>query len=91
LGIGTFSINDKCYYESFASIDSKSRNYLPPSIKVEDYKSGVPVLNERYKINRYPNLQNPGNLWYHDHAMHLTNYNVGSGLSGFYILRDEDV
>ena len=44
-----------------------------------------------YKINRYPNLQNPGMLWYHDHSMHLTTFNVGNGLSGFYILRDKEV
>lgn len=30
-------------------------------------------------------------LWYHDHAMHVTNFNVGNGLSGFYILRDKDI
>jgi FtsP/CotA-like multicopper oxidase with cupredoxin domain len=40
------------------------------------------------KINRYPNIQNPGNLWYHDHAMRLTAFNVGRGLSGAYILRN---
>ena len=40
------------------------------------------------KFNRYPNIQNPGNLWYHDHAMRLTQYNVQYGLTGMYILRD---
>ncbi len=43
------------------------------------------------KISRYPNKQNPGNLWYHDHAMRLTQYNVQNGLAGLYILRDDDV
>lgn len=33
LGMGTLSIDDKCYYESFESIDSKTKaSYLPPSI-----------------------------------------------------------
>jgi FtsP/CotA-like multicopper oxidase with cupredoxin domain len=49
------------------------------------------VGKSNYKINRYPNRQNPGNLWYHDHAMHITNFNVENGLEGFYILRDEIV
>ena len=43
------------------------------------------------KINRYPNAQSPGNLWYHDHAMRLTNYNAISGLVGYYYLRNLDV
>ena len=90
--MGTLSIDDKCYYESFESIDSKTKaSYLPPSIQVKDLSSGREVINNMYKINRYPNLQNPGMLWYHDHAMHLTNYNVGNGLSGFFILRDKQV
>jgi FtsP/CotA-like multicopper oxidase with cupredoxin domain len=37
------------------------------------------------------NVQNPGNLWYHDHAMHLTQYNVANGLYGIYIIRDPKV
>jgi FtsP/CotA-like multicopper oxidase with cupredoxin domain len=36
-------------------------------------------------MNRYPNKQNPGTLWYHDHAMRLTNFNVKHGLAGLYI------
>jgi spore coat protein A len=42
-------------------------------------------------MNRYPNLQNPGMLWYHDHAMRLTAFNAGGGLSGFYFLRNQAV
>lgn len=30
-------------------------------------------------------------LWYHDHAMRLTAFNAGGGLSGFFFLRNEDV
>jgi FtsP/CotA-like multicopper oxidase with cupredoxin domain len=40
------------------------------------------------KINRYSNAQSPGNLWYHDHSMGLTNYNIIAGIAGYYILRD---
>ncbi|KAH7658527.1 Bilirubin oxidase protein [Dioscorea alata] len=36
----------------------------------------------------YPNVQPPGNLWYHDHAMGLTRVNLLTGLIGAYILRD---
>jgi FtsP/CotA-like multicopper oxidase with cupredoxin domain len=38
---------------------------------------------------RYNNDVQPGNLWYHDHALGLTRLNVYAGLAGFYFVRDE--
>ncbi|KAF5442319.1 hypothetical protein F2P56_034989, partial [Juglans regia] len=35
----------------------------------------------------YHNQQQPGNLWYHDHAMGLTRINILAGLLGAYIIR----
>ena len=43
------------------------------------------------KVNRYENTQPPGDLWYHDHAMHITQDNVGHGLLGNYIIYEESV
>ena len=43
------------------------------------------------KINRYDNAQAPGNLWYHDHAMHATFANVVMGLAGGYIIHDKEI
>jgi FtsP/CotA-like multicopper oxidase with cupredoxin domain len=40
------------------------------------------------KVNRYENWQPPGDLWYHDHSMHITQDNVVHGLVGFYIIYD---
>jgi spore coat protein A len=40
------------------------------------------------QVFHYDNLQDPGTLWFHDHAMGLTRSNVYSGLAGFYMLRD---
>jgi spore coat protein A len=37
----------------------------------------------------YPNEQKAATLWYHDHALGITRLNVYAGLSGFYLLRDE--
>lgn len=37
----------------------------------------------------YPNGQQAATLWYHDHALGITRLNVYAGLSGFYLLRDE--
>ncbi len=37
---------------------------------------------------RYDNNVQPGNLWYHDHALGITRLNVYAGLAGFYFVRD---
>ena len=37
----------------------------------------------------YPNDQQAATLWYHDHALGITRLNVYTGLSGLYLLRDE--
>ena len=36
----------------------------------------------------YLNRQEPGTLWFHDHALGLTRTNVYSGMAAFYFLRD---
>lgn len=43
------------------------------------------------KTYHYHNMQQPGNLWYHDHAMGLTRINLLAGLIGAYIIRHHDV
>src|SRR5262249_42930787 len=36
----------------------------------------------------YPNTQQATTLWYHDHAMGITDLNLMMGLAGFYLIRD---
>ena len=38
----------------------------------------------------YPNEQEAATLWYHDHAMAVTRFNVHAGLAGFYLIRDDE-
>jgi spore coat protein A len=38
----------------------------------------------------YPNEQPATTLWYHDHAIGINRLNVYAGLTGFYIIEDED-
>ncbi|MGA2167743.1 MAG: multicopper oxidase domain-containing protein [Terracidiphilus sp.] len=38
----------------------------------------------------YPNSQAAATLWYHDHAEGITRLNVYAGLSGFFLLRDDE-
>ncbi|KAJ7551951.1 hypothetical protein O6H91_06G035800 [Diphasiastrum complanatum] len=40
------------------------------------------------RVYHYFNIQQPGNLWYHDHAMGLTRVNILAGLYGAYVIRD---
>lgn len=39
---------------------------------------------------RYENDQRAAMLWYHDHAMGITRFNVYAGLAGLYIIRDDE-
>ena len=38
----------------------------------------------------YDNKQEPGTLWFHDHALGATRLNVYTGLAAFYFIRDPD-
>jgi spore coat protein A len=40
------------------------------------------------EVYHYANVNQPENLWYHDHALGVTRLNVYAGLAGFYLLRD---
>ena len=42
------------------------------------------------EVYEYANEQEAATLWYHDHALGFTRLNVGAGLAGFYLLRDEN-
>jgi hypothetical protein len=86
-GHGAMSLNDSCYYDQFSEFND-GISYAPPKAIVKSLDGFISITS---KINRYPNSQNPGTLWYHDHAMRLTAYNVRNGLSGLYILRDPKV
>jgi spore coat protein A len=52
-----------------------------------DFRSlGNPHRGEA--IYAYDNSQEPGTLWFHDHALGATRTTVYSGLEGFYLVRD---
>ena len=48
------------------------------------------VLPGRAQLAEYLNDQRATALWYHDHAMGVTAYNVMAGLAGMYLIRDEE-
>ena len=44
----------------------------------------------KHKIYHYPNEQRASTLWYHDHTMGLTRLNMYAGMSGFYVIHDDE-
>ncbi len=72
-GVGYFSLNDSIYYSLFENRQSY------PTIPMSNQKKSLKVIKA---LNKQP----AGNLFYHDHAMKSTKFNVASGLSGLYIL-----
>ena len=47
------------------------------------------ILPGEMDVYEYSNNQEPGILWYHDHALGITRLNVYSGMAGFYLMADE--
>src|SRR5947199_67397 len=42
------------------------------------------------QLTEYPNVQQATTMWYHDHAMAVTRFNVHAGLAGMYLVRDAE-
>lgn len=61
--------------------------FAPNGKKGPSYSSYTPTTAGK-AVYVYPNLQEPGTLWFHDHALGATRTNVYSGLAAFYFLRD---
>jgi spore coat protein A, manganese oxidase len=73
--------------EAFSGVDGGPEQWTTPDgIKGKDYFSyDHPGPGET--IYHYQNLQEPGTLWFHDHALGMTRTNVYSGLATFYFIR----
>ncbi len=48
------------------------------------------TLSGYSQLTEYPNRQAATMLWYHDHAMSITRFNVYAGLAGTYLIRDAE-
>jgi spore coat protein A len=48
------------------------------------------ILPGETDVYEYPNNQEAGTLWYHDHALGITRLNVYSGMAGFYLIADSE-
>lgn len=61
--------------------------FTPGTEKGPSYSSLWPVGPGK-AVYLYPNSQEPGTPWFHDHALGATRTNVYSGMAAFYFIRD---
>ena len=60
--------------------------HLPARFDGQPEYTILPGQNDVYQ---YPNNQDAGTAWYHDHALGITRLNVYGGMAGFYLIRDD--
>jgi spore coat protein A len=74
------------YYADSARISTHLHGgHVPARV---DGQPELTILPGETDVFEYPNNQEPGTLWYHDHALGITRLNVYAGMAGFYLLRD---
>lgn len=74
-------------FPEFYVLAGESRDYYYPNIgpKLSDPATLVAPV----RGGEFDPAWIPSTLWYHDHAMDITGYNVTRGLAGFYLVFDE--
>lgn len=74
--------------EAFSAVDGGPEQWFTPNgLKGKDFFSyDHPGPGEA--IYYYENRQEPGTVWFHDHALGMTRTNVYGGMAAFYFIRD---
>ncbi|MBI5696332.1 MAG: multicopper oxidase domain-containing protein [Nitrospirae bacterium] len=72
----------------FLSAAPNLANYPSAKVHGHTYYSQDKTPSGNYSIFRYPNSQEAGPLWFHDHLLGGTRLNVYAGLAGGYLLQD---
>lgn len=68
-------------HPAFFVLPGEARDYYYPNIAPRE---GDGACNQHFDISEVPS-----SLWYHDHAMDITGFNVSHGLAGFYLVHDD--
>jgi FtsP/CotA-like multicopper oxidase with cupredoxin domain len=71
-----------------AASDGGPDSWFTPDGKTGPGYSSVYAAGPGTQVNWYPNWQEPGTPWIHDHTLGQTRTNVYSGLAAFYFIRD---
>lgn len=69
-------------YPDFYVLPHEKRDYYYPNVISRAFEHGV-------ETDEFDRSDMPSTMWYHDHAMDLTGFNVSRGLSGFYLMVDD--
>ena len=77
-------------YPDFYVLQHKTRDYYYPNIGPREHATpDVPFPKDVDAAGPYEEGHLPTTMWYHDHAMDITGFNVNRGLAGFYLCEDD--
>ena len=84
---GTHSPSHADGYPDFYVLAGEARDYFYPNTapRETDPETNVAPCDS----GPFDTTWIPSTLWYHDHAMDVTGFNVSRGLAGFYLVKDE--
>ena len=68
-------------HPSFFVLPGKARDYYYPNIAPRE---GNGACGQPFDISEVPST-----MWYHDHAMDITGFNVSRGLAAYYLIHDD--
>lgn len=74
-------------YPEFYVLAGEARDYFYPNIAPKVTDPGTLVAPVRG--GEFDTTWIPSTMWYHDHAMDITGFNVAHGLAGFYLVFDD--
>ncbi len=84
---GTHSPSHADGYPDFYVLAGEARDYFYPNTAPRETDPGTNVAP--CDSGPFDTTWIPSTLWYHDHAMDVTGFNVSRGLAGFYLVKDE--
>jgi FtsP/CotA-like multicopper oxidase with cupredoxin domain len=74
-------------FPDFYVLAGESRDYFYPNIAPKVTDPGTRIAPVRG--GEFDSTWIPTTMWYHDHTMDITGFNVSRGLAGFYLVNDD--
>jgi spore coat protein A len=87
LEVDTCAHGPNYYGDSKRIVTHLHGGHVPAAV---DGQPEYTILPGEIDVYEYPNDQDAGTLWYHDHALGITRLNVYGGMAGFYLLADAE-
>jgi spore coat protein A len=87
LEIDTCAHGPNYYGDSKRIVTHLHGGHVPARV---DGQPELTILPGEIDIYEYPNNQEAGTTWYHDHALGITRLNVYGGMAGFYLIADSE-